>query len=355
MKGLELCKRYYAECVKPIMDKSCGSLSNQYSCALIGWGSDVTGNDDELSRDHEWGPRLYLFLQQNMIGFKQQIETLLREYVPDEFLGYKTRFAFCENIGARVPANNGSLNIEINTYEGYITAFLGVLKPQNHMEWLMIPENKLFEITAGEIFYDYHSILENKLAVYKEYYPTDVWKYRLAYLWQSIAWNYDLIGLCNKRNDKISAYIALNKIVVPIVRLLFALNRKYAPSYTKWIGTELYKLPNLSKDIGALLEACICNDGADNLQKTISLIFQKLISLQNSHRELPKINIEKPAYNRGFMEVDCQKIADAIYTSIEGMLKDVPLYGAPDQYITNEDYLLDANLIRKFQMFYGSI
>lgn len=54
IKGLDLCKGFFNECAKPIIDKYFPNL--QYSAGLIGYGSDVLGYDDEISRDHMWGP-----------------------------------------------------------------------------------------------------------------------------------------------------------------------------------------------------------------------------------------------------------------------------------------------------------
>ncbi|MHA1654890.1 MAG: hypothetical protein ACTSWT_00045 [Candidatus Heimdallarchaeota archaeon] len=59
--GLELNRRFYNEIVKPILKKNYPNLS--YSVARIGFGSDVLGFDTERSTDHDWGPRLELFLE----------------------------------------------------------------------------------------------------------------------------------------------------------------------------------------------------------------------------------------------------------------------------------------------------
>ena len=58
--GLELNRAFYREAVAPILAANFARL--KYSAALIGYGSDVLGYDSERSTDHEWGPRLMLFL-----------------------------------------------------------------------------------------------------------------------------------------------------------------------------------------------------------------------------------------------------------------------------------------------------
>ena len=58
--GLELCEAFYREAVRPILDAGFPGLT--HAAALIGDGSDVLGYDTPVSRDHQWGPRLILFL-----------------------------------------------------------------------------------------------------------------------------------------------------------------------------------------------------------------------------------------------------------------------------------------------------
>ena len=50
--GLELSRRFYIEAVRPILDKYFPSLP--HAAALLGYGSEVLGFDDEVSTDHNW-------------------------------------------------------------------------------------------------------------------------------------------------------------------------------------------------------------------------------------------------------------------------------------------------------------
>ena len=72
IKGLELCEKFFNECAKPVIDKYFPDL--QYSAGLIGYGSDVLGYDDKVSRDHMWGPRFYLFLSGKDIDKRRNIQ-----------------------------------------------------------------------------------------------------------------------------------------------------------------------------------------------------------------------------------------------------------------------------------------
>ncbi|HLU36909.1 MAG TPA: hypothetical protein VKZ61_14150, partial [Thermomicrobiales bacterium] len=58
--GRELSARFYTEAVRPILDAHAAGIP--YAAALVGPGSDVLGFDTPRSMDHDWGPRLTLFL-----------------------------------------------------------------------------------------------------------------------------------------------------------------------------------------------------------------------------------------------------------------------------------------------------
>lgn len=58
--GLRLCHRYYTEAVRPLLTEAYPDL--RYAAGRLGAGSEVLGFDTERSVDHDWGPRLELFL-----------------------------------------------------------------------------------------------------------------------------------------------------------------------------------------------------------------------------------------------------------------------------------------------------
>ncbi|MBL8127923.1 MAG: hypothetical protein JNM64_09830, partial [Chloroflexia bacterium] len=60
--GVTLCGRFHEEAVRPILAEAFPALT--YSAALIGSGSEVPGYDTARSTDHEWGPRLLLFVDE---------------------------------------------------------------------------------------------------------------------------------------------------------------------------------------------------------------------------------------------------------------------------------------------------
>ncbi|GGD53954.1 hypothetical protein GCM10010911_09340 [Paenibacillus nasutitermitis] len=79
MQGIELSRRFYAEMVEPIMK----SFPNtEYSAALIGPGSEVLGYDTDMSRDHDFSPRVFLFLEETDTVLTGQIQARLAQQAP---------------------------------------------------------------------------------------------------------------------------------------------------------------------------------------------------------------------------------------------------------------------------------
>ena len=99
--GLELARDFYATVVRPLLDAEFPGLA--YAAALIGQGSDVAGYDTKRSTDHDWGPRLQVFLtggaspdEEGANGegarLAAGITDTLAGRLPGEFRGYPVRF-----------------------------------------------------------------------------------------------------------------------------------------------------------------------------------------------------------------------------------------------------------------------
>ena len=58
MKGIELSRLFYRNVVRPWLDKAFPGL--RHDAAIFGYGSELLGFDDDMSRDHNWGARVQL-------------------------------------------------------------------------------------------------------------------------------------------------------------------------------------------------------------------------------------------------------------------------------------------------------
>src|SRR5215218_5944287 len=91
VKGLELSGLFFEEAVRPALAAEFPAL--RYAAALLGAGSDVLGFDTEMSSDHEWGPRVDLFVGKEDYEHEgAAIEESLRQRLPHRFRGYPTGF-----------------------------------------------------------------------------------------------------------------------------------------------------------------------------------------------------------------------------------------------------------------------
>ena len=80
--GLKLSNLFFSEIIKPILDLNFPDI--QYSAALIGAGSEVLGFDTEMSRDHDWGPRVKLFFNEDdFVDNAKAVEALIKANLPN--------------------------------------------------------------------------------------------------------------------------------------------------------------------------------------------------------------------------------------------------------------------------------
>ncbi len=88
--GLQLSELFYNEIVKKILTADFSEL--KYSAGLIGAGSEVLGFDTEQSTDHDWEPRVMIFLKDKDLKLKKEISSSLTKKLPTIFHGYATSF-----------------------------------------------------------------------------------------------------------------------------------------------------------------------------------------------------------------------------------------------------------------------
>jgi hypothetical protein len=245
IKGLRLSDHFYEEIVKPVLVSEFAGLV--HSAALIGYGSEVLGYDTPLSTDHEWGPRLLLFLTED--GYKSQgeriIEVLSRK-LPYEFMGYSTHFGAPDQEGVRLPGRKTSgpvdHKVEVHTLARYFESRIGLnlyseLEPT---DWLIIPEQKLLEVTAGRVYHDGLGELE-ELRARLAYYPKDVWLYLLSAQWRRIGELEAFVGRAGEAGDDLGSRLIATCLVRDLMKLCFLLEKTYAP-YSKGFGTAFAKL-----------------------------------------------------------------------------------------------------------------
>ncbi len=258
--GLQLSRQFYWQAVRPVLEDTAPGLP--HTAALIGSGSEVLGFDTEMSSDHHWGPRVLIFLADgDFPGLAQRLSAALAGRLPRTFLGYPTNFSQPDPLdnGTQLlrPLEQGPINhrVEFFSLGGYFQETLG-LDPRNSLsaiDWLLLEEQRLRTVTAGEVFHDGLGGLEplrQKLA----WYPADVWLYLLAAEWAKIGQEEPFVGRCGSVGDDTGSRLVAARLAHSLMRLGFLMEKQYPP-YSKWFGTGFSRLECAAELAPPLAEA----------------------------------------------------------------------------------------------------
>lgn len=352
MKGLDLSERFYWEVVRPIIARRLPQLLERHAGGLIGYGSDILGHDDDLSRDHEWGARCHIWLlDSDYEKYASLLNQAFDEELPVSFREHPARFSLDESIKVLVPYN-GSTNIHhvaITTVQRHMRIQLGLqtLKP-TVLDWLVIPEQKLLEWTRGRIFTDpVGQITEIRRTL--AYLPDDIWRYKLKYTWNAFHSLY-VARLADRRGDSLSARLVINRMVEKAIHLVFLYNKAYRPGTYKWISRELSQISPSTARLGKLLENTLMEVNATRAVEQVESVLEEMVN-QHNHLQLTEhIELQSPIYyERGMQTYSYVSIEEALFASLPEELKQIEISGTVDQFITNEHILVWADHYTKFR------
>ena len=202
-------------------------------------------------------------------------------------------------------------------------------------------------LVSGEVYHDGIGTL-TRLREYFRYFPEDVWRYKLAYQWTTLSWDIDLIGYCAHRGDTLSSRMAVARSVERIIGLVFLLNRVYQPGYLKWVHREFFKLPELAREVGPVLEKAMTSADCSNTTEYLYPVLDRLIEFQCNRMVIPVPDYKNPPeLDPGFFDYDLDPVICGIRDSIQGELAALPTtIGAVDQWIIDEDLLMVPSQLR---------
>jgi hypothetical protein len=280
--GLELSRQFYQEAVRPVLDAAFPGMA--HSAALLGRGSEVLGFDDEMSRDHDWVPRVRLFLREDDYArHGDGIREVLRRRVPGRFQGQSTDFALYTVRGYIL----AQLNFDI---DGEITA----------RDWLSFPERFLAAFTGGAVYHD-----EIGLQAVRDrygYYPRDVWIYLLSAGWWRVHPEANIVGRVGFVGDELGSALIASRLVHDLMRLCFLMERKYAP-YSKWFGTAFSRLP-CAVELSPILQNVIDAGSWSQRENALMAAYEKVAAMHNALRITEPVAIDAyQLWNRPFTVV----------------------------------------------------
>ncbi|MBR2028640.1 MAG: DUF4037 domain-containing protein [Oscillospiraceae bacterium] len=238
MNGLELSRLYYQQIGRPMLEEKFGEYLPRIAAGLVGEGSECFGFDDDISRDHDFGPGFCIWLCKE--DFEKIGAEMQNAYnnLPKDFMGYTAR-----NTSLR-----GGGRVGVFEISDFYSRFVGRKQPPEKLaDWLFLPEHKIATAVNGEVFEDNFGEFRKIRTALKSYYPEDVRIKKIAArasaMAQSGQYNY---ARCMRRGDTVAANMALAEFVKATISMVYLLNRQYCPYY-KW---QFYGLKKLNKDMG---------------------------------------------------------------------------------------------------------
>ncbi len=263
MKGLELAQRYYEECGRPLLAAHFAPYEDRIAAGLVGEGSECFGFDDELSRDHDWGPGFCLWL--TAADHAQIGDDLQERYdaLPREYAGFARAVP-----GPHAGKRTGVL--EITDFYRRFVRYDHV--PAGLAEWRSLPETYLATATNGRVFADplgeFTAFREGLLAFYPEDLRLKKLAARCATAGQAGQYNY---RRSIARGELVAAHSALGDFIEAVVSLVYLLNKRYRPFY-KWMHRGMKDLPVLGEACHGLL-ADLCAEPGAETGRAVSRVF----------------------------------------------------------------------------------
>lgn len=305
-------RRFYDEEVAPMIAESFSRYEGRIAAGIAGEGSDCFGYFDEISRDHDFGTGVCLWLtDEDMAEFGKDLSIAYDELVDEKSRTFLT---------ARLRERRGVMSIhdfysnilqrDLNTGECIIT----------EKDWLSIDHSCLATAVNGEIFRDDLGVFSAFREALLGYYPDRVWRIRIAEKMHEysacLQVNY---ARCMTRGDIVAADICKVRGMEAAMELYFLLKRTYPPYY-KWTYRALKELDgngSFSERI-AELAGLKCNEEAwkgskyhPNRQnykdRIVSLAEDMAYDLSEMLRDSGLISHMNP-----YLEADVKKILEGI-------------------------------------------
>ena len=330
LSGAELARSFFTGVVEPLLSRALPGLG--YAAARLGSGSDVLGLDDPMSRDHDWGCRLTLLVDEDVLELVPRISQLLEETLPERFGDFPVRFPVTWDSAV-------SHRVEVATVAGFAASRLGVdpTRGLSVLDWLTLTGQSVLEVTAGPVFADRTRTLAAVRSLLA-WYPPDVERYVLAAGWQRLCQLLPMVGRTAEAGDELGSRLLSAGLADDLVWLAFALSRRWAP-YAKWRGTVFRSLP-VAAGLGPLLDTAVAAPRWRERENALTAACELLLDVQREHGQPAPAVAVIPFFSRPYRTVD-QAVPSALLTAITDpdVARLPPLVGAIEQWADSTDVL----------------
>jgi hypothetical protein len=234
----------------------------------------------------------------------------------------------------------------------WVTARRGLVpeQPLATFDWILLPQQRILEITSGPVFCDAPGELGAIRALLR-WYPDQVWLWLLACQWQRISQEEAFVGRTAEVGDELGSRIVAARLARDLMRLCFLLERRYTP-YAKWLGAAFAAL-NAAAEVGPALRQTL--GGPDYHGRELGLA-QAYEAVAHRHNELgvtaPVDPATRPYHGRPFQVLHAERFVTACQEQIHDPdLRALPLIGSVDQFVDSTDLLSSSDRPRRLRPF----
>ena len=243
MRGLAIAHDFFTSWGYPFLNSKFPDLASRVAAGRF-LGSDVLAGDDEISRDHDWGPQFDLFLSAaDYALFGERLSQAMNGAAPDSWSGYRL-------------AGAGDKSVRVESIPAWFATYLGLERlPVSAADWPPVHfESTLYFLRHGKLWMDATGEFSMWRTALQEY-PEERLRIRLAEecfrVWHHGEYNF--VQRISHRGDPIAISICLGEFATGIMRILLLMSRDFAP-YWKWLAFELRKRPEAQAYLNLLEE-----------------------------------------------------------------------------------------------------
>jgi hypothetical protein len=332
--GLELARTYFSDVIEPILATRFPDLP--YAAGRLGTGSDVLGLDDAMSRDHDWGLRVSLFVADHAV---REVSDAIERALPESFRGYPTRFAFTGETHARH-------HVDVGSVPSFLEARLGFdpLQGVELLDWLSVTGQAVLEVVGGPVFVDHRGDLTTARRAL-EWYPDDIWRYLLACDWVRIAQELPLMGRTADVGDETGSRVIAARLAHTVTHLAFLLERRWPP-YAKWLGSVFRTLPSAAL-LADPISAIVGGTSLADRQDAAAVALETLLNQQDGLRLTDVRQATAPFWDRPYLHPNPEILRQLVAPISDPEVRALrPGLGSVEQVTDSVDLLVDARARR---------
>lgn len=322
MDGIALSQRYFTQAALPILRARFPQIVERCAAGLCaggldaGCGSEVYGYDDFLSRDHNWGARFFLFLnEEDYARCADEMRDVLARELPRAFEGLTitATTAQATHFHITTPRRNALAALDVDEL------------PAGDEAWFLIPEAKLCEYAAGSVYYDPIGLVEPWKRRFSAY-PRNVLLKRLsgAFLMMHTAGN---ALRCAMRCEWTACRSYLDAALASAQRAALLLSGRFPP-HVKWRARAFREIAGLPEGWAAQMDRLAMGIDLTTLHEELHAALCPAGEMANASGliDTVPVRVENP-----FLPFNAYGFSRAFEEKITGELAGRPMAVALDQ------------------------